>query len=65
MIATRVPFTAAVLLLVLNAGSLTAQTRSYTVDLENRYANVGAALVVVGPNDFGIPTLRRYAIVTR
>ena len=56
MIATRVPFTAAVLLLVSNAGSLTAQTRSYTVDLENRYANVGAALVVVGPNDFGIPT---------
>jgi hypothetical protein len=29
--------------------------RSYTVDLENRYANVGAAIVVALPNDFGVP----------
>src|SRR5215467_14361869 len=70
MIAIRVPSTAAVLLLVLTASSLTPQSmgpadfsisphgptpRSYTVDLENRYPNVGAAFVVAGPNDFGFP----------
>lgn len=70
MFAIRVPSTAAVLLLLLHAGSLAQTIRlgepsisshaltpgSFTVDLENRYPNVGSAFVVAGPNDFGIPT---------
>ena len=61
---------AAFFLLVGAAGSLVAQAltgeglsispqaltaRSYTVDLENRFANVGAVIVVALPNDFGVP----------